>query len=121
MRYHLVLGPKALAARQPPGHRAYFIERDVHRFDLRSGYVSVGDRKLETCSHLLGRAARGRESRSRRPGIVSIGFGDVEDDAIHRPMYLIEERPIAFTNDRKHLPQAARRLKRPLLNDESHE
>jgi hypothetical protein len=36
-------------------------------------------------------------------------------------MNLIEERPIAFTNDRKHLPQATCRLKRPLMNDKSHE
>jgi hypothetical protein len=36
-------------------------------------------------------------------------------------MNLVEERPIALANNRKHLPQATRRLKRPLLNDESHE
>ena len=43
---HMVLRPKALTAREPPGHRAYFIERDVHRFELRGGYVSVGHREL---------------------------------------------------------------------------
>jgi hypothetical protein len=36
-------------------------------------------------------------------------------------MNLVEERPIALPNDRKHLPQATCCLKRPLLNDESHE
>jgi hypothetical protein len=36
-------------------------------------------------------------------------------------MNLIEKRPIAFSNDRKHLPQATCCLKRLLLNDESHE
>jgi hypothetical protein len=34
---------------------------------------------------------------------------------------LVEERPIALAHNRKHLPQPARRLKRLLLNDESHE
>jgi hypothetical protein len=45
----------------------------------------------------------------------------VEDNAIHRSMNLVEERPIALPNDRKHLPEPACCLKRPLLNDESHE
>jgi hypothetical protein len=36
-------------------------------------------------------------------------------------MDLVEERPIPFANDWKNLPQPPRRLKRPLLNDESHE
>ena len=61
------------------------------------------------------------ESRSRGSGVVSIGFGDIEHDAIHRPMDLVEERPIALPHDRKDLPEPARGLKRPLLNDESHE
>jgi hypothetical protein len=36
-------------------------------------------------------------------------------------MDLVEERPIPLANDRKNLPQPACCLKRPLLNDESHE
>jgi hypothetical protein len=36
-------------------------------------------------------------------------------------MNLVEERPVALPHDRKHLPQPACRLKRLLLNDESHE
>jgi hypothetical protein len=36
-------------------------------------------------------------------------------------MDLVEERSIPLANDRKHLPQPARYLKRPLLNDKSHE
>jgi len=117
----MVLRPEALTARESPGHRADFIERDVHRFDSRVRHVSVSHRELEPGSHLFGRAARTCESRSRGPAIVSIGFGNVENDAIHRPMNLVKERPVALANDRKHLPQPACCLKRPLLNDESHE
>ena len=119
MRHHLVLGSQALAAREPPGHRADFIERDVHRIDSRVRNVPVGHRELETGAHLLGRAAGRRESRPRGSGIVSIGLGNVENDTIHRPMNLVEERPVALAYDRKHLPKPARCLKRPLLNDES--
>jgi hypothetical protein len=60
-------------------------------------------------------------SRSGRPGVVSISLRDIEHDAIHRAMNLVEERPIPLANNRKHPPQLACCLKRPLLNDESHE
>ena len=36
-------------------------------------------------------------------------------------MNLVEERPIPLPNNRKNLPQATCRPKRPLLNDKSHE
>jgi hypothetical protein len=36
-------------------------------------------------------------------------------------MNLVEKRLVWLPYDRKHLPQPARRLKRLLLNDESHE
>jgi hypothetical protein len=36
-------------------------------------------------------------------------------------MNLLEERPIPLPHDRKNLPQPTCCLKRPLLNDESHE
>ena len=112
---------EALTARKPPGHRADFIERGVHRLDLRAREVPVRHAELKSRAHLLGRAARRREPRPRRPRIVSIGFRDVENDAIHRPVDLVEERPISLANNRKNLPQPPRRLKRPLLNDKSHE
>jgi len=81
--------------------------------------MSYGE--LKTGSHLFGRAARRCEPSARGPRIISIGFGDVENDAVHRAMHLVEERPIPLPDNRKHLSQASRRLKRPLLNDESHE
>jgi hypothetical protein len=52
---------------------------------------------------------------------VSVRFRTIENDAIHRPMDLVEQRSIPLANNRKNLPQPSRRLKRPLLNDESHE
>ena len=78
------------------------------------GKYLVSHRELKSGSHLLGLAARRREPRPRRPGVVSIGFGDVEHDAIHCSMNLIEKRPIAFTNDRKHLTLLACRTEAPV-------
>jgi len=68
---------KALAPREPPAHRADFIERDVHVSDSRVRHVPVRDRELKPRAHLLGRPACARESSLRRPGVVPIGFGDV--------------------------------------------
>ena len=42
-------------------------------------------------------------------------------ERLHGSMNLVEKRPIPLPNNRKHLPQPACRLKRLLLNDESHE
>jgi len=87
-----------LAARESPGHRTDLIERAVHLFDLRAGEIPVRHRELKSGSHLLSRAARRRESRPRRPSVVPVGLGDIEYDAIHRPMNLIEERLVALAN-----------------------
>ena len=97
-----------LAARQSPGHRADLIERGVHRFDLRAREVSVRDSELQPRTDLLGGASSGGESSASRSRIVSIDFGNVELDAIHRPMNLVEERLIELANDGKELPQPAR-------------
>jgi four helix bundle protein len=57
VRHHMDSGPKALAAGEPPGHRVNFIERGVHRLDLRVWDVPVRYRELEAGSHLFRRAA----------------------------------------------------------------
>jgi len=42
-------------------------------------------------------------------------------ERLHRPVNLVEERPVPLANNRKKLLQPSCCLKRPLLNDESHE
>ena len=121
MRHHLVLGPKALAAREPPGHCADFVERGVHLCDPRVGEVSVGHGQLKACSNLLGRAACAGKSGFGGSRIVSVCFGDVENDTVHGSVDLIEERTVSPPNNGKNFPESRCGPKRPLLNDECHE
>ena len=60
----MVSGPEALTAEKPPGHRADFIERDVHL--CPSGLADV-------------------------PSIIPIGLRNIENDAIRGPPNLVKE------------------------------
>ncbi|MBW2547526.1 MAG: four helix bundle protein [Deltaproteobacteria bacterium] len=48
---------EALTARKPPGHRADFIERGVHRLDLRAREVPVRHAELKSRAHLPARTS----------------------------------------------------------------
>ena len=85
------------------------------------GDVAVGHDELKPGSNLLGRPARTSESSFRSPWVVSVGFRDVSTTLFIARLICSKSDLSRFRTTGKHLLQPACCLKRPLLNDESHE
>ena len=107
----------SLAAREPPSHRADFVEKSVDLGGAVRVDVTPGCCGRQSRTNLFGGTASAGEPGLAGPGVIALTFGDVENDAVHRPSKLARKVVVTATNRMSKRLNLGHGLKCTGLND----